>query len=140
MRIAALVLSVIAAAPAALEAGGLSVTALSHAFFGATSVCAAGGPECTRSVAEPADFLALLPFIAIFGFVAVGSMAGGLLSLRRPRTGAVVLAVVGVLGAATILVFIPPVWTVLDLVAAGLAFGASRQKPQPAGPQPERQS
>ena len=137
MRIAALVLSSIAAVPAAFEAGGLGVTALSRAFFGATNVCAAGGPECTSSVAEPADLLNFLPYFLVFTFVAVGSVAGGILAFRRPRGGAVLLLIVGVLGAATILLFIPPIWTVLDLIAAGLAFTASRERPQSAGPQPE---
>jgi len=30
--------------------------------------------------------------------------------------------------------FIPPVWTPLDLVAAGLAFAASRQRREVVGP------
>jgi hypothetical protein len=140
MRIAALVLSLIAGVPAALEAGGLGVTALSRAFFGATNVCAAGGPECRTAVAEPADLVGFLPYFAIFALVAIGSMAGGLVTLRRPRNGAILLFIVGVLGAATILFFIPPFWTVLDLIAAGLALGASRQRPQAPLPQAGPQS
>jgi hypothetical protein len=137
MRIAALVLSLVAALPATLEAGGLGATALSRAFFGATNVCAAGGPECRTAVAEPADFVGFLPYFALFALVAIGSFAGGLVTLRRPRTGAVLLLIVGVVGAATILFFIPPIWTVLDLIAAGLAFASSRQRRPVAVPQAE---
>jgi len=50
-----------------------------------------------------------------------------------------VLLIAAVVGAVTIFTFIPPFWTVLDLIAAGLAFAASRQKPQPAA-EPKRQS
>lgn len=137
MRKAALVLSVIAAAPAALLGLQLFGTALSRMFFGGMTVCAAGGPECHTAVAEPSDFLGFAPYFLVFMLVALGSLAGGVITLRRPRAGAVVLLTIGVLGAGTILLFIPPFWTPLDLVAAGLAFVASRQPPQAAGPQPE---
>ncbi|OLC25672.1 MAG: hypothetical protein AUG06_12675 [Actinobacteria bacterium 13_1_20CM_2_65_11] len=138
MRIAALVLSLIAAVPLTMSALASGVTALSRAFFGATNVCAAGGPECRTSVAEPGDLLAFLPYFLIYALVAVGSVAGGVLTIRgRPRLGAVLLLIAGVVGAVTILFFIPPFWTVLDLVAAGLAFAASRERPQVARPQSE---
>jgi hypothetical protein len=137
MRKAALALSVLAAAPAALLGLQLFGTALSRAFFGTMTVCAAGGPECHSTVAEPSDFLGMAPYFLVFLFVALGSLAGGVIALRRPLAGAVVLVAIGVLGAGTILLFIPPFWTVLDLVAAGLAFGASRQRPPATAPQSE---
>ena len=139
MRKAALVLSALAAAPAAYLALELFGAALSRAFFGATNVCAAGGPECKVAVAEPADFLGFMPFFLVYAVVAAWSLGGGLLTLRRPLAGAIVLLAIGVLGAGTILMFIPPVWTPLDLVAAGLAFAASRQRRQVVGPGPQAQ-
>ena len=139
MRIAALVLSLVAAVPLTMSALAQAATALSRAFFGATNVCAAGGPECRTAVSEPGDLLGFVPYFLIFAVPAVLSVVGGVLTMRRPRAGAVVLLIAAVVGAVTILTFIPPFWTVLDLVAAGLAFAASRQKPQPAA-QPKRQS
>jgi hypothetical protein len=107
-------------------------------FFGTMTVCAAGGPECHATVAEPSDFLGMAPYFMVFLFVALGSLAGGVIALRRPRAGAFVLLTFGVLGAGTILLFIPPFWTPLDLVAAGVAFAASRQTPIAAGPEPAK--
>ncbi len=88
MRKAALVLSALAAAPAAYLALELFGTALSRAFFGATNVCAAGGPECKVAVAEPADFLGFMPFFLVYAVVAAWSLGGGLVTLRRPLAGA----------------------------------------------------
>src|SRR6267143_665163 len=139
MRIAALVLSLIAAVPLTMSASALGATALSRAFFGATNVCAAGGPECGTSVSEPGDLLNLLPYFLIFAVPAVLSVVGGVLTMRRPRAGAVVLLIAGIVGAATIFTFIPPFWTVLDLIAAGFAFAASRKLPQAAAPQTGQQ-
>ena len=136
MRKAALALSVLAAAPAAVLGLQLFWSALSRVFFGGMTVCAAGGPECHVAVAEPADFLATLPYALVFIVVALGSLAGGVITLRRPRAGAIALVAIGILGAGTILIFILPLWTALDLVAAGLAFAASRQNPQAPNPQP----
>lgn len=133
MRKAAFVLAALAAAYGFLSMVGLLWTALSHAIFGVVSVCAAGGPECHTSANEPADFLSLVPFFLIFAVPATGSLAGGLLSLRRPLAGAVVLFIVGVLGAGTILFFVLPLWTPLDLVAAGLALAAALQRPRQSG-------
>lgn len=139
MRIAALVLSLVAAVPLTMSALAQAAAALSRAFFGATNVCAAGGPECRTSVSEPGDFLGFLPYFLIFAVPAVLSVAGGVLTVRRPSAGAIVLLIAAVVGAVTILAFIPPFWTVLDLVAAGLAFAASRQRPQAAAPQTGQQ-
>ena len=135
MRKFALVLSLLAALPAVVLALELLGTGMSRAFFGATNVCAAGGPECHVSVSEPGDFIGFLPFSLPFVVIAVASVAGGILTLRRPRAGAVVLFTVGVLGAATILLFIPPIWTVLDLIAGVLAVLAARQHVSAADPQ-----
>jgi len=140
MRKAAFALSAVAAAPAALLALQLLGGALSRGFFGTTNVCAAGGPECHVAVAEPADFLASAPFIAVLGVVAVWSPVGGLIALRRPLSGALLLLAIGILGAGTILVFMPPIWTPFDLVAAGLAFAASGRRPESAGPSSESQT
>jgi hypothetical protein len=123
-------LAVLAAAYGALSLAGLLWTALSRAFFGTMAVCAAGGPECHTSVAEPADFLDFVPLFLVFAVPALGSLAGGLLALRRPMAGAVVLFIVGALGAATIFLFVLPLWTPLDLIAAGLALVSALQRPR----------
>lgn len=135
MRKFALVLSLVAAFPAVVVALELFGTGMSRAFFGATNVCAAGGPECHVPVSEPRDFIGFLPLALPFVIIAIASVAGGIVTLGRPWAGAVILFTVGVLGAVTILLFIPPIWTLLDLGAGVLAVLAARQHVSAADPQ-----
>jgi len=128
MRKAALALSIVAAVPAAYVSVAELAGGLWRWLFGTMTVCAAGGPECHTSVAEPGDFMASLPYIVIFGVIALWSIAGGLLAMRRPWLGAAALLGVGVVGAGSILLFLLPIWTPFDLAAAGLAVAAATQK------------
>ena len=136
MRKVALVLSLVAGVMSGWLALGLIGSGLSLAIFGGSRVCAAGGPECHYSANEPGDFIALLPFVVPFGGIAIGSIAGGIVTLSRPRAGAVLLFATAALGIASILFLVVPFWTPFDFAAGILAIIAARQSSPVAEPGP----
>lgn len=68
------------------------------------------------------------PFAVPFAVIALGSIAGGIVTLRRPRGGAVLLFAIAVLGVHRFPFFpVQPFWTPFDFAAGIFAVIAAHQ-------------